>query len=240
MSKNLLITGASSDVGSALIQRIAGNYDKVIAHYRSSAEAVEKLQAQFGGKIVPLQADFADESQTNDFVEKLKNYRISHFVHIPAVPNTNKKFVKIVWADFEEHISVEVRSAYTVCSSIVPQMAKDGYGKIVFMLTENVARSTPGKFAIPYTTSKYALLGLMKCLSAEFADKSITVNGVSPSMIETNFVSNLPELARQMNADKSPIKRNLVPDDVISAFEYLLSDGADCVTGINIQVGVMG
>jgi 3-oxoacyl-[acyl-carrier protein] reductase len=104
------------------------------------------------------------------------------------------------------------------------------------MLTENVARAIPGKYAVPYTTAKYALLGLMKCLAAEYADKGITVNGVSPSMIETNFVSGLPELSRQLNAAQSPMKRNLSVDDVTPMLEYLLSDSADMVTGQNFAI----
>jgi 3-oxoacyl-[acyl-carrier protein] reductase len=239
MSKILLVTGASSDVGSALIERVVVRYDKVICHYRNSIAKIEALQSKLGDKVLPLQADFANERSSIDFTETVAEYEISHFVHIPAVMNENKKFAKTAWGDFNEHIGVEVRSAYLICSSLMPQMSKSGYGKVVFMLTENVARQTPGKFAVPYTVSKYALLGLMKCLAAEYVNKGITVNGVSPSMIETNFVSNLPELARKMNADKSPAKHNLTPNDVIGTFEYLLSEASDRITGLNIPVGMM-
>lgn len=238
--KTLLITGASSDIGSALIERIANNYEKIVCHYRTSTAVIDELRSRFGDKIVPLQADFSDRESTLSFVQTVLQRGLvpSHFVHLPSMPNENAKFHKTKWDDFEKHIQVQVHSSYAVCHAIIPVMAKNRSGKIVFMLTENVAKGMPYKYAVPYTTAKYALLGLMKCLASEYADKGITVNGVSPAMIETAFVSQLPEVVRQLNAERSPFKRNLAIGDVIPAFEFLLSSGADTVTGQNILIGV--
>lgn len=236
--KVLLVTGASSDVGAALIRRIAINYDKIVCHYRSSITVIEELQSEFGSKIIPYQADFADRDSTLHFAERIKTSSPTHFVHLSAIPNKNDKFIKTDWVDYEKHFTVQVHSAYVICRSILPNMSKNKHSKIIFMLTENVARDIPGKFAVPYTTAKYALMGLMKCLAAEYAEKGIAVNSVSPAMIETDYVSNLPELARNLNAEKSLLKRNLNVEDVVPAFEFLLSSGADAITGHNIRIGV--
>ena len=115
-------------------------------------------------------------------------------------------------------------------------MAKKKLGKVVFMLSYCVVNQPAMKFAVPYTSTKYALLGLMKCLSAEYADKGVTVNGVSPSMINTKFLAGVPELVIQKNALESPLKRNLQVQDILSAFDFFLSDGADCIAGQNLAV----
>jgi 3-oxoacyl-[acyl-carrier protein] reductase len=115
-------------------------------------------------------------------------------------------------------------------------MAKEKFGKIVFMLTSYTIAEPPQKYMTPYVTGKYALLGLMKLLAAEYAGNGITVNGVSPSMIDTFFGGGTNRLVVEQNAEKSPIRRNLVPADVIGVLEFLLSDGADCITGQNIAV----
>lgn len=200
--------------------------------------AIEKLQDEFGNKIVPLQADFADKNSTLNFAKKIETASPTHFVHLPATPNKNDKFVKTDWVDYEMQFTVQVHSAHAICRSILPAMVKNKYGKIIFMLTENVVRDLPGKYAVPYTSAKYALMGLMKCLAAEYAEKGIAVNGVSPAMIDTGFVSNLPEIARNINAEKSLLKRNLAVDDVVPTFEFLLSSGTDSITGHNIRIGV--
>lgn len=236
--KTLLITGASSDVGIALIRRIHDNYDTVYAHYNNTISGLLTLKQEIGEKLVLIQADFLDIQFTAAFSEKFSEEEVvpTHFVHIPSRPLRNVKFAKTDWETFEDEFSASYRSAVMLCQKILPAMAKRKNGKVIFMLSHNIMNQPPIKYAVPYTSVKYALLGLMKSLSAEYAGKCITVNGVSPSMIETRFLDNVPELIIQKNAAESPLGRNLTVDDVIPVFEFLLSDGADCITGQNIGV----
>jgi len=238
MSKILLVSGASSDIGGAFIRRAAKDYDQIVCHYGRTIQKIERLIQEFGEKIVPLQADFSDPKQVERFTAEMVERGLipSYFVHLPAIPNVNLQFPKTEWADYENQWMVQVQSAYILCRTFLPYMAKAKFGHIVFMLTENVARNIPGKFAVPYSVAKFALLGLMKCLAAEYAEKGITINGISPSMIETAFVSGVPELTRSLSAESSPLKRNLTVDDVVPTIEFLLSDGAGMITGQNIVV----
>ena len=72
--KVLLVTGASSDVGAALIRKIGPQYSTVFAHYRSSEGAVADLRAACGDRIVPLQADFSDPGSTERLIEAIRQY----------------------------------------------------------------------------------------------------------------------------------------------------------------------
>lgn len=94
----------------------------------------------------------------------------------------------------------------------------------------------PSKFQSPYIIVKYALLGLMRNLASEYAAKKINVNAVSPDMMETKFLSELPELVLEQNAKNNPLGRNISIDEVIPTIEYLLSSASDIVTGQNIGV----
>lgn len=236
--KVLLVTGASSDVGVALIRRVGANYTTIVAHYHHSSERLEELNREQSGKIFPIQADFSEENSTKAFLcEVAENGLLpDHFVHLASLPLRNIKFPKTVWPDFEQELSVSFRAAVLCGQAFLPHMAKQRYGKVVFMLSSYVVNQPSIKFAIPYSSAKYALLGLMKGLSAEYAEKGVTVNGISPSMIETKFLSNIPQLIVEKNAMESPLRRNLQVEDILSAFEFLLSNGADCVTGQNLAV----
>lgn len=64
----------------------------------------------------------------------------------------------------------------------------------------------------------------------------ITVNGVSPDMMETRFLSEIQELIIKKNAEQNPLGRNMTVKDVIPAIDYLLSDKAEAVTGQNIGI----
>ena len=236
----LLVTGASSDVGAALIQRVAGNYDTIAAHYGRSRDRIEQLQNEFGNKIIPLQADFTDEASTASLAETILGRCLApaHWVHLPSNAESamNQRFSKTTWAAFERELSISLRSAVILYQAFLPSMSKMRHGRIIFMLSFHVEKHPPVKFASAYTTVKYALLGLTRTLSAEYSDKGVTVNAVSPSMIDTKFLDGVPKLIVQKNAEASPIGRNLNVGDVVPTFEFLLSDGAGCVTGQNIEV----
>ena len=235
--KILLVTGASSDVGGKLIRKIAGNYEVILAHYCYSKERVETLRAELGEKFVPLQADFTDMGSVAAMVDRIRTlgYAPDHIVHLPAQKVIPQRFHKTDVKQYTESFTTSVASIVLILKHLLPVMSKQKYGKVVFMLT-SFTLNAPPKYQAPYITTKYALLGLMRDLSREYADKNIMINGVSPDMMETRFLSDMPELVIQQNADNNPMGRNLVVEDVIPTFEYLLSDGADMVTGQNIGV----
>ena len=235
--KILLVTGASSDIGIKLIERISNNYDYIIAHYGSNNSKLLTLKEKIGDKIILLDGDFKNEKATYEFVEKIKKLNLipTDIVHLPAGRVENMKFSKLSWDKFQTDIDISLRSLVIILNNFLPVMAKNKYGKVVVMLT-SYTTNIPPKYLASYVTSKYALLGLIKALSNEYADKCIRINGVSPSMIETKFLENIPELIVKQNAMNSPTGENLRVEDVIPMFEFLLSDNASCITGQNIAI----
>ena len=232
--KGLLILGASSDVGSELIASVDEQYDLILAHFCHSNEKIEKLKKRLGARMLLLQADLSQREELNQMITTIKEQEITdlHIVHMAAPKCRNVKFIKSSLADFEREIQVSV---YSILEELLPEMAKNKTGKVIFMLTA-YTKNIPPKYLSPYITAKYALLGLMKSLSAEYAERGIAVNAVSPEMMETKFLSDIPELVVEQNAAANPMGRNLTVDEVIPAFAFLLSKAADCITGENITV----
>lgn len=236
-NKILLVTGASSDVGLELIKNVNNRYDVILAHYNRTSQQLEQLKLEIGDKLILLQADFCNIDSVRNMIDKIDElgYYPDHVVHLSALNAFNKKFHKNEWEDYNKGIEISLHSIIEILKKVIPVMTKQKYGKIVFMLTSYTLNNPP-KYQSSYGTVKYALLGLMKSLSVEYADKGIMVNGVSPDMIETKFLSDIPELIVKQNAEKSPLGRNLTVSDVVPTFEYLLSEAADTITGQNIGV----
>ncbi len=237
MSKILLITGASSDLGIELIRSMEKKYTKILAHYCNWSDKLEELKNEYGNKIVFIQADFSKLDEVGKMVQKIKDDDIypDHFIHLPAPKLLTQKFSKTSLDDFDLGWRVSVQSAIVVIQGIINNMQKNNQGKIIFMLS-SVVEGEPTKYQTAYMTVKSALLGLMKSLSVEYAHKGIRINAVSPDMINTKFLDNVPNLMIQQYAQQRPNKKILEIEDIIPSIEFLLSSGADCLNGENIVV----
>lgn len=236
-SKVLLVTGGSSSVGIELVSEIEKNYSTIWVHYNNSADRVNELRDRLGEKIKPVKANFSKEENVIDLINTIFDSKAipDHIVHLAATKSENKKFHKFNWNEYQDMTDSSLKPAVLILKKFLPLMSKNNYGKVVFMLSSFVGGATP-KYQSPYIVSKYALYGLMRNLAAEYIEKGITVNAVSPDVMETGFIDNIPDIIKAQNAENSPIKRNLKVEDVIPTFKYLLSDGADTVYGQNIVI----
>ncbi len=235
--KILLVTGASSDIGKKLIMQIHQEYDFIIAHYNKDVEELNEIKQKLSDKLILVEGNFQDKNETEKMIENIKKIgKIpTHIVHLPAGKYENIKFPKISWEKFESDYNIAFRSLVLILNEFLPIMSKNKYGKIVVMLT-SYTTNIPPKYATSYTTSKYALLGLVKSLAHEYADKGIRINGISPSLIETKFIKDIPELIIQQNANNSPTGANLQVEDVVPTIQFLLSEKANSITGQNIAI----
>ena len=87
-----------------------------------------------------------------------------------------------------------------------------------------------------YTTIKYSMLGLLKSLASEYANKNIQVNAISPSMCETKFLDGINEKLIEINAANNPLKRNASVNDITPIIKMLISRKSDYLNGVNIPI----
>lgn len=239
MEKVLLVTGASSELGINLINKVYGDYKRIYLQYRNMNDQLQETIDYLKDKteIVLFKVDLSNVLDVNKMIADINESMIlpNCIVHFPAPKAYNMQFHRDKWENYDLGWIVSVRSIVMILQAFVKNMARNKYGRIVFMLT-NDTNNLPAKYQSSYVTVKYALLGLMKSLSVEYIDKGITVNGVSPDMMETKFLSNLPELIIEQNKANSPIGRNIYIKEVVPIMEYMLSDLGAAMTGQNIVI----
>jgi 3-oxoacyl-[acyl-carrier protein] reductase len=238
MSKKIvLIIGASSSIGCELIRQIADENTIILAHYNSKETKLLSLQEELKANIIPIQADLSIEQGVDSLVESIESsFNFPNKIVFLAAPGLSLTLFKdLQWEDFRSQMDMQLYTAYKILNRFLPEMSKEKYGKIVFMLSSYTIGIPPIAMA-HYVTAKYALLGLMKSLAIEFAGKQICINAVSPSMIETGFLSQIPKLIIESTADKHPLKRNGFPNDVAPVIRFLLSDESQYMTGVNVPI----
>lgn len=243
-NKVYLVIGASSDVGisflKSLDQKLEENDEKatVIAHYATHAEQLLALQKETRAlEPVLLQADFSQKQDIEAFIEKVQTYCEcpDYIVHLPASRFNYNRIKQFAWESFSREMEIQVRSLGEIGKVFLPKMGKRGKGKVVVMLTAYTI-GMPPKFMSQYVVAKYALLGLMKSMAVEFADKGININGISPNMMETKFLEKIESRIIEMTGEASLLKRNAAVEEVVPAIHFLLSEGSDYMNGVNLNL----
>ena len=240
MGYTYLITGATSDVGTTLMRRLLMNAPEdtvILAQGCGDVEKLAGLCAEFPGKIRPFDVDLSDPYKVDTFTQVLATScpAPTHFIHLPALPVVNTKFKNFDETRFEKDMEVQVHSAVKLCKAVLPAMAKAKFGRVLFIQTSYTI-GCPPKFTAAYVMAKSALGGLVKSLAVEYARFGVTVNCVAPSMMETNFLKDTPELVVKAAAESNPMGRNATPADVVPAMAFLLSDEAGYITGVTLPV----
>lgn len=235
--RNILILGASSDVAIEFIKKSKIDYDRFFLHFRNMNSSFSETISTLGEKATLLQADLSQKNEVETLCEKIKYENISHVLCLTSAPAVNLKFHKSDSIIFESMINTNVMGIIPALQVVLSKMIKLKFGRIVFCLSSYVC-NTPPKFQSPYITAKYALLGLMKSLSVDYINKGITVNAISPDMMNTKFLKDIPSLIVEQHAESSALKRNLNPSDLISSLKFFLSDDNVAITGQNLLISV--
>lgn len=235
-----LVTGASSDIGREVVRRLARRGGRIVAHCHRGEEKLRDLVAASPGpaEIVPFAADLRDPARLQSLVDGVgERFGVpERIVHLAGLPLELRRFSQFDWDAVEADLEVQVKSLALIARAFLPRLAQSGRpGKVVVMLS-SVTLSVPPRSMAGYITVKYALLGLTRALAAEYADKRINVNAVSPSTVDTQFLAGVPEKYREITAEQNPTGRNALPSDVAPLVEFLLSPESDYLTGANIPV----
>lgn len=238
MNNIYLITGASSDIGCAYIKKLGQTPEKtiVIAQYKTNKSQFEKCISD-NVDVIPFQCDLYDRAQVKSLIDFTREKYIAptHILHLAAAKIEYVPLKKLNIVDFEYQMAICVYSFTSILQAFIPDMKKNNFGKIVCMLSA-CTFGTPPKYLTAYTSAKYALLGLMKSIAAECSGKNITINGISPNMIETKFLSAIDPRIIELTAEQCAMKRNVSIPEVLEAIQFLFSENSTYINGTNLNL----
>ena len=128
------------------------------------------------------------------------------------------KFEKFSVDAFKNSLNFSLFSKIDLFQNLITKMNLNS--NIIFILSEVLDVSKPLIYSSPYIISKYALLGLIQSLSFELKNKKINVNGISPGMMDTPFVSKFPKFMVEMyDKNYGLVKPSKVADKVLEVIE---------------------
>lgn len=236
--KTALVTGASRGIGRAIALTLADHGARVWINYHRSQQSATDLASEInerGGSADIIKCDVTDADEITGMIEAINAKDDLDILINNAGPKIlSSPFHDLDWSDMQTAYDQIVGSTFKVTKAALPAL-KESKGKVVNVLTSAMLGRTAHNW-LPYVSAKSALLGLSKNLAQELGPTGVTVNMVSPTMVETDLTSNVPDRIRQMMVSRTPLRRMATVDDVAKAVLFLASPYADFVTGDNLLV----
>lgn len=241
--KVAIVTGGSGGIGHVICERLAADGYSVVVNYLSSRDRAEALVRRLNAiepaktRAVAVQADVS----TVEGCASLNDAAQRHFGGVSALINAAsprivaKSLAEMDWADMQQHLDVQLKSAFLTIQAVAPAMVAVGGGRIVCITSESID-GAPVSGWTAYATAKGALATMSRYLAAELGPHGITVNCVSPGMTDTRFISGISEKQQLMAARQKPLRRLGEPGDTAGAVAFLLSDQAAYITGQSLKV----
>ena len=233
--KTALVIGGSGGIGSETARLLSENGFTVLATYYANKGYLADAHKKNGIKFYEMNL-LDDKSMTSAFNSMHKDYgKIDVVIFSVTSQTKNKNMLDMQWKDFEDHITLQIKGMFNIIKNMKEHIKAKQKTKFVIVLTEYCAGKPPSGLS-DYVTAKYALMGFAKSMGAELAKYNCTVNMVSPGMVNTKLISNLPPKLVEITAENNPLKRIAVPSDVAKVILFLSSEDSDYLNGVNIPV----
>lgn len=238
-----IITGAAHGIGLAYAKRLAAEGAKVVIADldKAGADAVVSGLVAGGSEALAVQCDVADEDSliemTRLTVESFGkvDILINNASMFSVVPMSRVGFEDISREEWTKMMDVNVAGTWLACKAVVPEMRKNGYGKIVNISSGVVFKGVPMR--VHYVASKSAIIGFTRTLAREVGGDNITVNCIAPggTLSEEDPSAETLEARAKKTGDRA-IKRVQLPEDIVGAMAFFASGDSDFVTGQTLVV----
>lgn len=236
--KIAVVTGSSRGLGKAIAIGMAREGVNVAVNYRSDKSAAEEVVGEIqkiGCQAIAVQADMTDRTAASQLVETVRQELGEIDILVNNVGDFYFKPLSAMKHD-EWHYVLDsnLSSVYYLCKAVLPSMGQRQQGKIVNigLSPTYLVRGAPNIAA--YSIAKTGVLILTRSLAIEVAPYGITVNCVSPGLIDNEH---LPPEQEEWMRKRVPMGRLGRPEEIADAVVFLASDKASYISGANLAVG---
>jgi 3-oxoacyl-[acyl-carrier protein] reductase len=234
-----LVTGSSRGIGAAIAKRLAADGFVVAVNYKSDYTAAQNVVAAIagcGGSAIPVQGDVCNAEDVASMIGAVSEQfgRLDLLVNNAASHYERKPAMDLTCGDVDEQFNTSVRGPLLLCQAAYLHL-REREGNIVNIASQVVEGQPPAQ-VLHYALGKFGLLGLTRCLAAEWSKDGIRVNAVAPGLVETDLTSHFNERVFKLEASRTPLKRIATPEDVASAVSFLGGKSASFLTGLLLPV----
>lgn len=228
--EQILVTGASGNIGQGIAARLAEAGATVVAHYHQNAAAAEALIERLGtGRVIG--ADLTNKASVDAMLDSADATMVVNNAAVQTVQNLSD----MSFSDWRLMMAANLDSAFLVTQRAARAWSLADRGGAVVNIA-SIEGLDPAEGHGHYATSKAGLVMLTRAAALEFGAARIRVNTVSPGLIDREGLQkDWPDgVGRWL--DRVPLGRVGTPNDVADAVLFLLSPAARWISGANLVV----
>lgn len=215
MKKNVLITGASGNLGSVVVEKFLADGYQVIA----TTTPGKGLGYEVNGSIATYEADLTDERSVNEIIKKIVSEHKTLDAAILTVGGFAMGDIQSTdGAAIQKMISLNFSTAYYVARPVFSQMITQLSGRIILFGARPALVAPQGKNMVAYSLSKSLIFRLAELLNAEASGKNVVTSVIVPGTIDTPV--------NRASMPQADFSKWVTPEEVTANIQYLISGDA--------------
>ncbi len=243
-NKAAIVTGAAGNIGLAATRRLLAEGARVLlvdVNEGALGAAVERLgleQSAWMPRVATCTADVTSAAQSAHYARHAEERlgKIDVFFDNAGIEGPNAPITEFPEDAFERVMQINVRGVFLGIKYVAPRMREGGS----IIITSSIAGLMGSGSFTAYTTSKHAVIGLMREAAIDLAPRRIRVNTIHPGFIRTEM---LLRIARRMRpgasdevlldelAARTLLGRCITTDEIAQSVAFLASDESRMITG---------
>jgi len=225
-----IVTGAATGIGQAIAVRLAAA-GAAVAVIDLNLPDAEQTAAALPNASFAVEADVAFPDSVRRCVGLViaKTGRIDILVNNAGIAGPAGYIWEQTDENWQRNIAINLTGVFNFCRAVIPHMRTRSYGRIVNIAS--IAGKEGNPRMTPYSATKAGVIGLTKALGKELALDGVCVNAVSPAVVQTKILDQLPPEQVAYMTDRIPMKRTGKLEEVAAVVHFLSSPEASFVTG---------
>jgi len=226
--KLVVVTGARGGQGLAEAYGLASAGATVVAVDAQRPEAADGIE--------PIELDVTDETGWRALAAHID----AQYGRVDGLVNNAGVAFRTQSATRLEHLQVERWNRTLAVNVTGPMLAMRSLRTLMTaggsVLNVGSVAALTGHAAMSYATSKWALRGLTQSAATQLGPAGIRVNAIHPGYIETGMTADAPSTLRGAMVGLTPLGRPGVPEDLVAAVVFFMSDASSFITGAELAV----
>ena len=222
-NRTAIITGGARGFGLDIAKKFLNSGANVIIWDIDEKELQSAVKKINNPKLVYNVIDVSNfEKVNNTVIEINKSSNIDILINNAGITGPTAELWNYSINDWNKVVEINLNGTFNCCKSIVPNMVKNNYGRIVNIAS--VAGKDGNANASAYSSAKAAVLALTKALGKELAEKNIAVNAVTPAGAKTRILDQMTDEHVKFMLSKVPRGRFLELEELSSLVCWLSSE----------------